>query len=700
MNLSLHVSLLVSLVVQSLHCNASGHSLSNTFLINQSYKHHKNINEIAQTIKYEMVESFLKKTNTKRQKEIDVNEEMDKENDDVERLLSVDVSFSFIKDEGIEKVLDTLLSCDESDEPRCIPMSLDASMNHITPKGVSKLFNRLVQLAEKRVMDSNDTENYTTANPENNVTKSIEIEQLEKHTTNSSHVEIDTDEKLKSEKRHHIYMESINISLNDIGLHGVDTVHKTSETASFMKSIKKLIENESGLACPSILRIDNCGLGPPSCRSIGKGLINCENHILEKERNNPSSFKRLQQRRLEELYMSGNPISDEGATALAAALKVTSRTQNLPVIHTLDISSCHVGDVGAEALAYAIAGNPGCVKSLDLSNNRITDRGAKALGKALILSYKKLKDPMESLFLSNNDDIGDDGAASLFEAIESGALKCLSLRSCSIRADGASALGKTLAKLISQTKNKNISDISIDMSGNKLGTHVTKKKKGYSAYLDSMNSISQKGFGLFKSGLKDFVDFGGSSLESDDEAEEEDDSLKENEKHQISTKCGAILLYDSFVESIEATEDKEKNVENSGIRISLGLRMCNFDKPAFDAMAALSVYVEEKYHKAPISFDCTMNREIDNDVEDALACGKVGRARSSLLDIMANRHHAALEARRRAVEARKAENRLNGLFNDDYDDEDYDYDSNDSEDFLSSIFSGGSDYDAYDQYRY
>ncbi len=432
-------------------------------------------------------------------------------------------------------------------------------------------------------------------------------------------------------------------------------------------------------------------------------------------------------RRLKELYLSGNPIGESGTTALAAALKVAPRindddddNDNKPeaVIETLDISSCDVGDIGAEALALAIAGNPGCIsKCLCLSNNRISDNGAVALARALKASCKKMNNrrrpAIDTLNLSNNVDIGDEGAAALFDAVECGAVSKLLLRSCSIRAEGASVLGQTLGKMVTSTtststlnedgdddddENENsILECSIDISGNKLGTRKVTKKPGYSAsMMSSMNSIGQKGFGFLKSGLKDIVDFGAASLESDDEAEEEDDSIK-SEEVQISDKCGAILLYDSFIECLESTDtnsNDKRDVSNGksksrGVHISLGMRMCNFDDDAANAMAAIMTRTKNENKKALITFDCEMN----NGIEDEFIKELKKNEANDVLEEMAERHLEALESRQRALEAKEAESRLNGLglFGED-DTEDGDYFFNDE--------AYNDDYNPYDDYNY
>ena len=108
------------------------------------------------------------------------------------------------------------------------------------------------------------------------------------------------------------------------------------------------------------------------------------------------------------------------------------------IMEELDLSSCNIGDVGAEAIALALACNPSSLKRLDLSSNKITDVGAIALGRALIESRERTSSfALEQIILDNNGGIGDDGAAVLAKAVSSGAVRSIHLRSCSIRAEGA-----------------------------------------------------------------------------------------------------------------------------------------------------------------------------------------------------------------------------------------------------------------------
>jgi hypothetical protein len=85
--------------------------------------------------------------------------------------------------------------------------------------------------------------------------------------------------------------------------------------------------------------------------------------------------------------LHGNSIHDEGATALAAALKANSRIQ------VLDLSANGVGTAGGCALALAV--QQGCgLRVLDLSGNNVGNRTAIALGAARARSQCRFVPPL------------------------------------------------------------------------------------------------------------------------------------------------------------------------------------------------------------------------------------------------------------------------------------------------------------------
>jgi Leucine-rich repeat (LRR) protein len=80
--------------------------------------------------------------------------------------------------------------------------------------------------------------------------------------------------------------------------------------------------------------------------------------------------------KLEALILSDNSIGDEGARALAKALR------GAPTLVTLYLDGNSIGDEGARALAKALHSAP-TLETLYLDGNSIGDKGAHALAKAL-----------------------------------------------------------------------------------------------------------------------------------------------------------------------------------------------------------------------------------------------------------------------------------------------------------------------------
>ena len=163
---------------------------------------------------------------------------------------------------------------------------------------------------------------------------------------------------------------------------------------------------------------------------------------------------------LQRLYLDNNQISDEGATALAQAIKGNT------TLHRLDLDNNQISDEGATALAQAMKGNTTLprlslrcnkisdegvtalaqamdgnttLQRLDLYNNQISDEGATALAHAL-----KGNTTLQRLGLSHNL-IGDEGATALAHAMDGNTtLQLLDLDNNQISDEGATALAHAL----------------------------------------------------------------------------------------------------------------------------------------------------------------------------------------------------------------------------------------------------------------
>lgn len=562
---------------------------------------------------------------------------------DSAQLLKIDVSSSGLGDEGMMKVMDSLLRFKETHKLHSgvLHISLEARMNHLTPEGSSQLFQSIMSLTNHTIVtkDSVAVDQAKEFQDDGNICISMQKE-LEKNQTEN--IDVSTQEH-GDETSGGIIIDSLDLGFNDIG-HGKGDA---KEMSSMYKSLRRLVENESG-SCPRVLRLDVCGLGAPSCRAIGKGLINRE------QRGNVDL-----NRSLRELYLSGNDgIGDGGIAALAAAMKTIGKedskqlrkrehTRRQAILEHLDVSSCGVGDAGMEAIAIAIQTNPGCIKQINLSGNEITDEGAIALSRALIEGYKKSNNYcVESIDLSNNHGISDEGAEALFEALECGAVRSLSLRSCSLKWRSAAALGTVIGNILVDRSHDDFKpeeqchSVEVDISGNAIGKKGSKKKSSVQEnVMNGMNFLSKR----IKSSLKDVGlnnIMRSSSLESDDEVELMDDSLGcELEEEQVSSsKCGACEFYDRLCDVMD-----EATIENKSHRevvIKVGMRLCSFDEQSIEALCASCMLVGDKVG-VHLHVDCTMNAEACDDEDVAVGALDKGDFKNALLAEMAERYIAS-----------------------------------------------------------
>eukprot|EP00559_Dactyliosolen_fragilissimus_P005576 CAMPEP_0184868214 /NCGR_PEP_ID=MMETSP0580-20130426/29586_1 /TAXON_ID=1118495 /ORGANISM="Dactyliosolen fragilissimus" /LENGTH=665 /DNA_ID=CAMNT_0027368967 /DNA_START=159 /DNA_END=2153 /DNA_ORIENTATION=- len=610
------------------------------------------------------------------------------------KYLNVDISSSLVGDHGMKSFIDKIFprtdgGVDKSSKTgeqkiNLQTFTLSARMNLLTPFSISYLFNRMVEIGKhnnmKYLQSTKSIENLVDI--DGNLTTT---EETVANSTNNKEAAQESEE-LASDIPF-LFVHSLDIGLNDIGMHGseiskvMDDADVTAQQRLFFKSLQVLIGSQT--SCPNTLRMDSCGLGPPACRSIGKGIIDGAKVILDEKTELEDSIEEVRcHKKLKELYLNGNDaIGDAGAAAIAAALRTSNRLPKmktnsnqttcqpdslLPVLEHLDLSSCGIGDTGAEALALAIEGSPGCIKSLNLRNNKITDEGAMALGRAIKISCKKNRScGLVELDLSNNPKISCQGVTDLAHAFGNGSIKHLSIRSCSIGADGSSALGRALVHLASTNVLDSLS--KIDISGNMLGTQSKPKKStAYSASLlrskasASFNSHMSFIGNKLKKGLKDVgFDMSGAISESDDDQESNNYNIDE----RATSRCGIRAFSDSIIDELEESlkdNNVDKNKGNYGDdaeqnckKILIGLRMCSLDDGASDSLAAAVLAMKENLH-TDLLVDITMNSAIENyESIIALQHGSQG-SWTELLDEMSTKYTEIREAlriaRKRAVE--------------------------------------------------
>ena len=176
--------------------------------------------------------------------------------------------------------------------------------------------------------------------------------------------------------------------------------------------------------------LTSCDIGPVEAQHLARAL--CVN----------TSVKTL--------TLSGNPLGDEGAKALAEMLggngAESSGTVNTTLEH-VNLSRCCIGPVGARHLAQALCVNTS-VKTLKLFNSNLRDEGAKALAEMLggngAESSGTVNTTLEHVNLSRCC-IGPVGARHLAQALcVNTSVKTLKLFNNNLRDEGAKALAEML----------------------------------------------------------------------------------------------------------------------------------------------------------------------------------------------------------------------------------------------------------------
>jgi hypothetical protein len=500
----------------------------------------------------------------------------------------IDLSFSELGNAGVDELMPSLSSLRDG-----LTLDLTSQMNRLTPVGASSVLKRLLGdegAAKEEKKDGKEEE------------------------------EASAKEKTPSCKLRSLDLSWNNFSREEVG------------SKDMLADLRKLVENPS--RCPKELRLNCCSLGPAACRSIGKGIIN-RYKTIEKEGEEPAAP--IAHPPLA-LHLCGNAeVGDAGAAALAAAIRGSKKSENAAIFSTLDLSACSVGDAGAEALALALESRPGCIERLILSNNQISNSGASSIARAIADGKTRI----EWLELDNNPGIGSVGGTALADAVGKGTIASLSLRSCEVKADGATAFGECLKALSEQ---EGISEVSVDLSGNPMGILKKKKKESLKSKASATTASYMNFIGKsIKSGLKDVgldTMLGSSSVESDDEEEERREDSDDSESADEPIRCGAKAFASAIVLSEDASHRKQqlRSGSSSNVNFKLAMRHCFLDQGAGDALAATIVQAKEQYG-VTLEVDVELNNVLEDDMVRALA-----GSNPDGLDDMLERHLEAVEA--------------------------------------------------------
>ena len=192
---------------------------------------------------------------------------------------------------------------------------------------------------------------------------------------------------------------------------------------------------------------------------------------------------------LKKLYIHGNSISDDGAAAISDGLKYNISLQEL------NMSSNKITSEGAKMIGEAIKVNK-ILKKLDIHGNSISDNGAAAISDGL-----KFNISLQELNMSSNK-ITSEGANMIAEAIKvNKILKKLDIRGNSISDNGAAAISDGLKCNIS-LQELNMSSNKITSEGANMIAEAIKVNKILKKFDIDDNSISDDGAAAISDGLK------------------------------------------------------------------------------------------------------------------------------------------------------------------------------------------------------
>ncbi len=192
--------------------------------------------------------------------------------------LIIDVASSRMNDDGALSLLQALLAhlqskiigTDQSDMNEKLLVKLSIAMNNLTPLGVSNL----IDLLAKKVDEQNDMNSakYEVKSIPEGLRSESKIEHI---LANETHPDEPEDHSLDTTphniiKERAIMIEELDLSYNDIGGHG-----SHAHNVQLLDSVRRLCErgNRGGVAAafiPRVLTLENCGIGPAFCRSVGR----------------------------------------------------------------------------------------------------------------------------------------------------------------------------------------------------------------------------------------------------------------------------------------------------------------------------------------------------------------------------------------------------------------------------------------------
>jgi hypothetical protein len=191
-------------------------------------------------------------------------------------LLDIDVSSNRLGDsisvslmEEILPQLETKMIANESQigAPRLITLAFAA--NNLSPIGASKIFNTIMKKKDETLIGDAASEIISTKDENDdslNNTKTIEQSAADiAHDNETPAYTSQFSAAALFVEFPSILIEELDLSFNDIGGHGTH-----APSVQLQDSVQRLFEGERLAFAPRVLTLQNCGIGPLFCRSVGR----------------------------------------------------------------------------------------------------------------------------------------------------------------------------------------------------------------------------------------------------------------------------------------------------------------------------------------------------------------------------------------------------------------------------------------------
>jgi len=204
------------------------------------------------------------------------------QNDDgTSSLLDIDVSSTRLGDNAAGSLMEELVpllmtkinNVDEDHARATLLVRLRIATNNISPPGASKIIDMLMKGDATTggtipVEDGDEIKNSNGMGmPLESLVNGLNHETAEQtiHIATSDGRTSNDTSTMQVVERPSILIEELDLSFNDIGGHGVH-----SPDAQLQDSIRRLFEGEGSGFVPRLLTLENCGIGPSFCRSVGR----------------------------------------------------------------------------------------------------------------------------------------------------------------------------------------------------------------------------------------------------------------------------------------------------------------------------------------------------------------------------------------------------------------------------------------------